>query len=230
MRTIIRKLNRKEELNSDEYHRLMHYIDKLREESPESYYVFYEKYVSLLYLSYNTLIPKYVWGMDNLINFLVQNPHLYDINNRNVALEFFPEEAKPYLLNTFGNQGVTIPPIWFDFLTSKTITEIPFPRDSAIVIKYEEANPFKEKGLKAHFDRLANYTFISRLQTYRYLTKNKASFDRFEVIKPDCLGGIFTNKEKSIYYYLFLTEDDLEKAHNANKLLNYTFYGKSDGD
>lgn len=228
MRAILRKINKKEELSLLEYTELLNYMEKIRQESPDSYYVFYEKYAGLLYLNYNTPIPKYVWDMDNLINFLINNPHIYEKYDKVIPLNVFPKEARPYLLDTFGERGVIISDFWSDIINPQVIKELPSPRKDDIIIKYEEANPYKEKGLKVHFDRLTRYSFISRLQTYRYLTRNKASFDRFELVAPDSLGGIFTNKEKSIYYYVFLTEADEIKAKNACQLLNYTFYGRSD--
>lgn len=229
MRAILRKINRKEELSLSEYTELLNYIEKIRKESPDSYQVFYEKYAPILYQHYHTPIPKYVWGMDNLINYLINHPHICEKYERAIPLDVFPQEAKPYLLDTFGETGLIISSLWSDIINPQVIRELPRPRTGEIILKYEEANPFKEQGLKYHFDRLSRYSFISRLQTYRYLTRNKASFDRFEVIAPDCLGGIFTNKEKSIYYYVFLTEADEIKARNACQLLNYTFYKISDG-
>lgn len=228
MRRILRKLTKEEELTNSEYEELLVYIDKLRGTSPESYYIFYEKYAKLLYLKYNILLPKYTWDIDNLINYLINNPSLYE-DNKVVPLASFPIEAKPYLIDTFGDSNIVIPNYILKILAPEIVKDLPPSRKNDIIIKYEEANPFKETGLKYHFDRLAKYTFITRLQTYRYLTRNKAGFDRFEVISPDCLGGIFTNKEKSIYYYLFLTESNLNKAKNAATLLNYSFYGRIEG-
>ncbi len=229
MRRIIRKISRQEELTPIEYSELLQYIEELRHKSPPSYYVFYEKYAGLLYLDYNTLIPKYAWNMDNLIDFLICHPDLH--RQGTIPLTAFPPEAQPYLYDTWGGIELSIPFFWQNILNPQVInTELPRPRTGNIIVKYEDANPYKERGLKYHFDRLLCYSFISRIQTYRYLTRNKASFDRFEVIAPDCLGGIFTNKEKSIYYYVFLTESSLVKAQNAVQLLNYTFYGRNDGD
>lgn len=106
---------------------------------------------------------------------------------------------------------------------------LPRPRETDLVYKYEEGNPYKEIGLSTHFERLGRFVFITRLQSYRYLTRNKASQDRIQYVSPDCLGGIFTNKEKSIYYYIFLTEPDQLKAQNAARLLNLTLYDKGGG-
>ncbi|NLB89296.1 MAG: hypothetical protein GX790_08750 [Syntrophomonadaceae bacterium] len=225
----MRKINKKEELSLSEYTELLNYIEKLRKESPDSYKVFFEKYAVILYQYYNTPIPKYVWDMDNLINFLINHPHICEEYKKFIPLSVFPKEARPYLLDTFGESGVIVSNLWSNVINPEVMRELPGPRKSDIIIKYEEANPYKEQGLKFHFDRLRRYSFISRLQTYRYLTRNKASFDRFEFISPDCLGGIFTNKEKSIYYYVFLTEANEVKAKNACQLLNYTFYKRIDG-
>ncbi|MEN6351069.1 MAG: hypothetical protein ABFD08_16950, partial [Syntrophomonas sp.] len=98
-----------------------------------------------------------------------------------------------------------------------------------VVYIYEEANPFKEPGLKAHFERLGRYPFITRLQSYRYLTRNRASRDRIECREADRLGGIFSNKLRSIYYLIYLSEADSKKAETACQLLNSVFYGNSEG-
>jgi hypothetical protein len=103
--------------------------------------------------------------------------------------------------------------------------ELPEPRQKVLVYKYETANPYKETGLKSHFDRIGRYSFVSRLQSIRYLRGSKASEDKIELISGDCLGGIFTNKEKSIYYYIFLTENNALKAKNACRVLNLALYG-----
>ena len=48
----------------------------------------------------------------------------------------------------------------------------------------------------------------------------------FEVVGDDTLSGIFTNKEKSIYYYVYLTEASPARTENACRLLNQVFYGR----
>lgn len=228
MRRIIRKINRREKLTDTEYSELMQYIESLKLTSPPSYHLFYEKYAGLLYADYNTLISKYAWDMDELINYLTLNPDLFSAAN--ISITAFPIVAHPYLYDIFNATTINIPAFWRDILLLHENSELPKPRTDNIIIKYEEANPYKEKGLKYHFERLANYAFINRIQSYRYLTGGKANLDRFDVIAPDCLGGIFTNKEKSIYYYLFLTEANIDKAKNAAKLLNQAFYNRSDGE
>ncbi len=229
MRAILRKISKEAELTTREHKELLQYVDSLRQDSPESYAIFYDKYASSLYLNYHTLIPKYTWDMDSLVNYLIEHPGLVT-TNRSIPISEFPLDARPYLIDTFGPEYAVIPAYITNILNTETSPNLPRNRVEDIKIKYEEANPYKEVGLKQHFDRLAKYSFISRLQTYRYLTRNKAAFDRFELVSPDSLGGIFTNKDKSIYYYLFLTESDLSKAQNACKLLNYTFYNRTDGE
>ncbi|NLJ72617.1 MAG: hypothetical protein GX333_06365 [Syntrophomonadaceae bacterium] len=228
MRKILRKLIKEEGLTSSESENLLIYIDKLRSSSPESYYVFFDNYAQLLYVNYNILLSKYTWDIDNLINHFISHPTLYE-NNKLIPLTSFPVEARPYLKDMQKGDYALMPSYLTTILTPDIINELPSPRVHDIIIKYEAANPYKETGLKYHFERLAKYQFITRLQTYRYLSRNKAAFDRFEVVGPDCLGGIFTNKEKSIYYYLFLTEANLSKANNAAQLLNYAIYGKIEG-
>jgi hypothetical protein len=46
-----------------------------------------------------------------------------------------------------------------DLLHESKVEELPAAREKDIVIKYEEANPFKESGIKAHFDRLSTLSF-----------------------------------------------------------------------
>ncbi len=229
MRSILRKISNEAALSTSEHNRLLQYLADLRQRSPESYTIFYNKYANLLYLNYHTLIPKYAWDMDELVNYLIAHPELVKAK-RNIPLDKFPLAARPYLMDTFAGGYVFIPSYLLNILNTETSPKLPPNREQDIKIKYEEANPYKEIGLKEHFDRLAKYPFITRLQTYRYLTKNKAAFDRFEVLKSDRLGGIFTNKDKSIYYYLFLTAADFSKAQNAARLLNYTFYNRIDGE
>jgi hypothetical protein len=52
------------------------------------------------------------------------------------------------------------------------------------------------------------------------LTRNKAHADKIDFVGPDRLGGIFTNKQKSIYYYIYLTEQNEVKARNACRILH----------
>lgn len=227
MRSVLRKLNQSVELGAEEYQQLMDYVNHLMLNSQESYAVFYEQYAFQLYRDYYTIIPRFQHGWDDLINYLLEHPqalHLFEIDP--LPLQEFPPTLHPYLKYTF-KQPVDSQ-ILHKLLQSlnqavANINVLPGPRQGEIVYKYEDDNNRKEIGLKSHFERLARYSFITRLQTYRYLTRNKAANDKFEYIDGDHLGGIFTNKEKSIYYFIFLSENDPVKAQNACRVLNIAF-------
>lgn len=126
--------------------------------------------------------------------------------------------------------------LWFDYdIVLSTDEEtpdleekssgLPGHRTEEVVIKYEDANAAKEPGLQAHFERLARYPYITRIQTYRYFRGGKARQDRFDVAGEDCLRGIFTNKDRSILYHVYLSENHLQKAQAACRQLNKDFYG-----
>ena len=227
MRSILRKLNQGVELGAEEYQQLMDYVNHLMLNSPESYAVFYEQYAFQLYRDYYTLLPRFQHGWDDLINYLLEHPqalHLFAIDP--LPLQEFPQALHPYLQYTFKQQVDS--QVLQKLLRSLNqavvnMDVLPRPRQSEIVYKYEDDNSSKEIGLKSHFERLARYSFITRLQTYRYLTRNKAANDKFEYIDGDRLGGIFTNKEKSIYYFVYLSENDPVKAQNACRVLNIAF-------
>lgn len=204
----------------------MEYIEKIRYNSAESYQLFYEQYANLLIREYNIYISRFNVSIDDIYEFLISNHE--DLNLRHtVPVDFFPLHMQEYLRYTFGREVsyANISPI-LELFKDFSENTLPSPRQKDIVYKYEDNNPYKEQGLKAFFERIAHYSFISRLQTYRYLSNNKASADKIDVISADCLGGIFTNKQKSIYYYIFLTEADETKANNACKVLNFALYGK----
>ncbi|MDD2586099.1 MAG: hypothetical protein PHT79_08675 [Syntrophomonadaceae bacterium] len=228
MRRILKKLDHHQELNTEEYGQLMEYAAQLRVNSPESYELFYNKYALILYQEFATYLPRFTSGIDDLINFLISNPEIVSLlSNSSVPLSYFPNDLHNYLTYTFNGRLDTdslAPVLNLIKKAGKAVFELPQPRDNDIVLKYEDSNPYKETGLKTHFDRLGKYSFITRLQTYRYLTRTKASFDKFEYLYPDRLGSIFTNKDKSIYFYIFLTEADTNKAQNACQLLNLAFY------
>lgn len=228
MRSILRKLNQGEELNAAEYQQLLSYADRLLLDSPESYSIFYEQYASLLYRDYNTFIPRFRQGFDELLNYLLQRREAMQFLRLSpLPLQEFPADLHPYLCYTFSHQADSQALQMVLGTLEREVPEaaiLPCPRESPIVYKYEDDNEGKETGLKNHFARLESYSFITRLQTYRYLTRNKARTDRFEYIDADCLGGIFTNKEKSIYYLVFLSEKDAHKADNACRVLNIAFY------
>ena len=228
MRNIFRKLDKGVELDAIEYDKLLSYIDRLMMASPESYTVFYDQYASLLYRDYCTYIPRFRSGFDDLLNYLLEKPEsLYLLDFNPLPLKEFPLGLHPYLHCTFSR------PDHSQALQTvlKTLRQevpdlhlLPHPRVNPPVIKYEDNNDGKEIGLRSHFARLGRYSFVTRMQTYRYLTRNKASADKFEYIDADRLGGIFTNKEKSIYYLVFLSEKDARKAENACRVLNIAFY------
>ncbi|PKM77264.1 MAG: hypothetical protein CVU90_08130 [Firmicutes bacterium HGW-Firmicutes-15] len=229
MRIIFRKLYRQQALSEEEYSNLMHYAEKLRSSSPESYLLFYERFAAILYRDYNTFIPRFAYGIDDFYDCLLNNPQLTeDLKSNSISIGAFPLYLHDYLEYTYpyGLDNFTILThlelMKFDNASS---LELPEPRQKALVYKYESANPYKETGLKSHFDRIGRYSFVSRLQSIRYLSGSKASEDKIELLSGDCLGGIFTNKEKSIYYYIFLTENNALKAQNACRVLNLALYG-----
>lgn len=229
MRKILKKLDLRETLTEDEYTRLLEYSEQLCRETPESYELFYQDYAAILAEEYFTYLPRFRYGIDDLVDFLTRHPVTIASRQGDLPLQMFPEELHPYLRYLFTdhlNYGALQPILQFLNTSSETTASLPEPRTGPVVCKFEEANPYKETGLKAHFDRLSRYQFITRLQTYRYLRRNKASHDKIEVLAGDRLGGIFTNKEKSIYYHLLLSENDIQKAANACRLLNLTLYGR----
>ncbi len=215
MRSIFRKLDREQPLTSEEYQQIMEYMQKLCLESSESWQLLYDRYAA-------ALIYQGPADLDDFINFLCANPDLIDQWESSILL--FPPALQPLLLFLKSSADYRFKTWLKDLLHESKVEELPAAREKDIVIKYEEANPFKESGIKAHFDRLSRYPFISRLQTYRYLSRSKAVKDRIEYLQPDQLGGIFTNKEKSIYYYIYLTEADEKKARYACSFLNRIFY------
>lgn len=229
VRGIFNKLERRQELTGAEYQRLMEYADALRLDSPDSYVLFYDRYADIIYRDYTTFLSRFNYGIDDLFDFLLANPKaLVSLEKAQLDLALFPDRLHAYLQYLFisGPANNMIHKILQLLKPQSTMLgQVPMPRSKALVCKYEDANPYKEIGLKHHFERLGRYSFITRLQSYRYLSGNKASKARIEYIAPDQLGGIFNNKQKSIYYYLFLSEADSAKAANACKLLNSVFYG-----
>ncbi len=224
MRGVLKKIERRRDLSDDEYAKLLQYIENLTESSPEAYALFYDQYGAILLKDYNTFISRFAWGRDDFFDYLRNRPDL--LKQANLPLTMFPSAFHPYLEYTFGSTVPVQSMRSVLFLNKIGTTGLPAPRPGKPVFKYEEANPFKEQGLKTHFERLARYSFITRLQSYRYLTRNKSAFDRIEYHSPDRLGGIFTNKQKSIYYYLFLSEAEEVKARNACDYLNFILYDR----
>lgn len=227
MRKLLRKLEHNRSLSAAEYNQVMDYIDQLQQTAPESYFLFCQQYGGILYKQYSTYLPRFPAGMDQLIEFLVRNSWACkEIAALPATLSSFPHALHPYLLYMLHHdpsslQSINIP----DMAAAAESCSLPEPRKQSLVCKFEAANINKEAGLRAHFERLSRFTFISRLQSYRYLTRHKAAQDRIEVVDGQCLAGIFTNKEKSIYYYIFLTEDNLSKAQLACQTLNTALYG-----
>lgn len=229
MRVIFKKLYRHQVLNDEEYTDLMHYAEDLRTSSPQSYMLFYERFAGLLFQDYYTYLPRFAYGSDDFYDFLLKNPALTEeLQTDSLPITVFPSHLHEYLSFTYGDKieaSAIFTRLEFMNPGDNTAFCLPRPRQKSIIFKYEGANPYKEIGLKSHFDRIGRYSFVSRLQSVRYLTGNKAREDKIEVLADDCLAGIFTNKEKSIYYYIFLTEKDGTKALNACKVLNEALYG-----
>ena len=229
VRVIVRKLYRHQALADQRYGNLMHYAEDLRNSSPQSYALFYERFAAILYQDYHTYLPRFAHGIDDLYEYLLNNPNLVaEIKANSFSVDRYPSYLHEYLHFSYpdGMMAASILPT-LDFIKpdNDIFFNLPKPRSKSLICKYESGNPYKEKGLKSHFDRIGSYSFVSRLQSIRYLRGSKASEDRIELISGDCLGGIFTNKEKSIYYYIFLTENDPAKALNACRVLNGALYG-----
>lgn len=227
MRAIFRKLDRRQSLNDEEYQQLMEYIEQIGQKSSQSYSVFYQQYADILEGHYNTVLPRFWYGIDDVLNYLLANRDALDLSGQ-PSWDLFPPFLQPYLKYTFHHGSEKQHLLrWTEWLQQKGEDKLvlPRPRSSRVVCVYEEGNPYKEPGLKVHFDRLSRYTFITRLQSYRYLTRNKVPRDRIEVLAPDRLGGTFTNKDRSLYYFIYLTEEDPGKAENACQVLNLVIEG-----
>lgn len=227
MRPILRKLDRGQTLDAAEYELLMNYFEDMGRRSPQSYLQLYHQYAEILEQDYSTFLPRFWYSFDDLLNYLLSHrDSIQSLLQGKIAWDKFPSELQPYLKHTFNDEGSSVflkkLLSWLD-RQDLTMKELPRARIGEVTCIYEDGNPYKEMGIKCHFDRLARYTFISRLQTYRYLARSKARSDKFEVIASDRLGGIFTNKEKSIYYFIYLSEDDPVKAENACRVLNMAF-------
>lgn len=235
MRKVLKDLQRKVAITDTEYQLLMEYIEKLRSVSPESYELFYYRYASILLRDYNCYISRFAYGRDDFYDYLINHPAvLKKLKKGPVAVTEFPDYLREYLEDIYGQEVQTSSLLLlFKLICQEEEVEnfkLPVPRQTRPVIKYEDANPYKEKGLKSHFERIARYSFVSRLQTYRHIYGRKAGHDKIEVLCGDCLGAIFSNKEKSIYYYIFLTENDIQKARNACQVLNLSLYKQNTGE
>lgn len=231
MRIILKKIQQHMPLDEKEYAGLLDYIDELRWNSPESYLHFFYLYADNLACNYAVYMPRFRYGRDDFYDYLLQNPELVShLSDQVRVVDTFPLHLHEYLLYKYGDyiKLESIQAIIQALLSRDSAVPLllPSPRRKHPVYKYEDSNPYKEPGLKNHFERIGRYSFVSRIQSYRYLRGNKSAVNKIEVISPDCLGGIFTNKEKSIYYYIFLTEEDYPKAINACQVLNKSLYGK----
>lgn len=227
MRAIFRKLDRRQALNDDEYQQLTEYIEQMGRKSAPSYSLFYQQYGGVLEDCYHIILPRFWYGLDDVLNYLLANKDKLDLSGQ-PSWELFPPFLQPYLKYTFRHGGEKQHLLrWYEWLRERGDDRLilPCPRSGRVVCVYEEGNPYKEPGLRVHFERLSRYTFITRLQSYRYLTRNKVPRDRIEVLAPDRLGGTFTNKEKSLYYFIYLTEEDPVKAENACQVLNFVLEG-----
>jgi len=221
MRRILKKLDLGALLNNEECRLLMEYQEELRLRSPESYMIFHDRYADILAEGYALRLPRFAVEMDEFMNYLLLNPQLTGPGEDIFAVSPGPMPSFPGHIKISNDLRFKK---WLDELLPKNNPrEFPPPREKDIIIKYEDGNPLKETGIKSHFERLSRYPFISRLQTYRHLN-SKAAGDRIEYLSPDRLGGIFTNKEKSIYYHIYLTEANEEKAKHACEFLNSILY------
>ncbi|NMA63311.1 MAG: hypothetical protein GX964_04705 [Syntrophomonadaceae bacterium] len=229
MRPILRKITDGVPLKAGEYERLLAYIEELRQVGGDSYRVFRENYGTKLGRDYGFYLSRYSAGGADLVEYLAANPSVVRaMQEEPVPVASFPPWLRDYLLNEYGLylKAGQIGDL-LSWLRRERITAVGLPRgrEGEAVLVYEEGNPYKETGLKQHFENIARRSFVTRVVSIRYLTRNKARADGFKVRGDDCLSGIFTNREKSIYYLVYLTEADAGKAENACKLLNQVFYG-----
>jgi len=229
MRSILRKLYCHKSLSEDEYSDLMAYAHDLLQNSPPSYQLFYQRFALILLRDYQTYLPRFACGSDDFFDYLLQKPELLrSLQAGPISSNSFPLYLHEYLVSVFPDGMVDIMLPGLDLLANleQDRLSLPLPRDKEVVYKYESGNPYKEIGLKSHFERIGRYSFVSRLQSVRYLRGHKASEDKIDQLDSDCLAGVFTNKEKSIYYYIYLTEADDSKARNACQILNRALYAK----
>jgi len=229
MRAVLRKLVDRIPLEEEEYRRLLAYTETLRSGSEESYRVFRDNYGSLLMADYGIRLPRFASGRAEFLEYLCQNWEVVQaLKLGPLPVSTMPVSLQEYLRTEYGSEikaeQVRDLVEWIE--RNQTAGHgLPRPRKRDPVLVYEVGNENKEIGLAQHFRRIARHPFVSRIVSVRYLSRGKAAQDRFEVRGEDVLSGIFTNKEKSIYYLVYLTEADLCKAANACNLLNHVFYG-----
>jgi hypothetical protein len=233
MRAIIKKLSRQEGLTQEEYHKLMEYITQLEARSVSSYQLFRHRYGPVLYEQYSTYLPEFEYTIGDVVSLLAREPELLILaRQRPLQWQYFPPPYQPFLRACSEREAEGR--LFYQIIdemagAAEKLPELPHPRDGQVVMLFEDNNPYKEPGLKAHFDRLSCFSFVTRLQSIRYLTIHKAKQDRVEVVAEDRLGGIFTNKQKSIYYYIYLTESSPVKARESCSLINLALYGLPGG-
>lgn len=226
---ILRKIKRQEPLTAEEREKLLHTAEELSSFPHTGWRRFFEFYAHDCAQGYHINLPLFACDLDVVYDWLLQNPDiLQQLMQKPLPQRDYPPSLADYLSYTFGSEitAEDVRPLLDYYQGTLEADALPIPRSKEPVFKYEENNPYKEIGLKNHFERLARYSFISRLQSYRYLSGRRAAADRFDVVADDTLSGIFTNKEKSIYYYIYLTERNLTRTQNACRLLNQVFYGK----
>lgn len=135
MRSILKKLDRHEELNEHQYQQLMSYIDKLRMESFESYVIFQQRYAQTIWEEYSTYLPRFLYGWDELINLLLAQPDLIPVlMQKPFAVERFPAPYHPYLF--YLSQDPREFSLWKNLLSS-----LPFGADQTAALPQARQNP-----------------------------------------------------------------------------------------
>lgn len=230
MRPILRKVINHIPLDATEYQQLLEYVERLREQGEESYHVFRANYGASLARDYALYLSRFSAGRAEMIQYLAGNPGVVKaLRHGPLPVNEFPARFRDYLQAEYGEylEAKQVGDI-LDWLDRQMVfaAGLPRKREGEAVLVYETGNPHKEWGLEYHFERIARHPFVTRIVSVRYLSRNKARADRFEVRGDDRLAGIFTNREKSIFYLVYLTEADSRKAENACKLLNLVFYDR----
>lgn len=228
MYRILRKIKNHFPLNSEEKKKLLLEIEHLNN-FPNPAWIYFFNFYSDDLASQGIIVPLFPCDLDTVYSWLLANPDLIEILKHSyIQRKDYPIELADFLSYTFGNylRAEDFPQLMAYYHENIDADTLPISRSKPPTFKYEEGNPYKEIGLKNHFERIARYSFVSRLQSFRYLNGRLASMDRFEVFSDNMLSGIFTNKEKSIYYYVYLTERNQQRAENACRLLNRVFYDK----
>lgn len=229
MRPVLRKISDRVPLAPREFRQLIDYVEHVRAHGEASYQVFRQNYGSVLYELYGIYLSRFGTGRAELAEFLFANPGVArTLRGTPLPVNAFPTRFRGYLREEYGEslQPSDVEDIlrWLPGDKDKD-AGLPREREQEPVLVYEAGNPGKEWGLQQHFERIARHRFVTRVVSVRYLARGKAKKDRFEVRGDDVLGGIFTNREKSIYFMVYLTEAEPSKTANACQLLNLVFYG-----